>query len=144
MRRTMRSAKEALQGAGLRRTLPRVAVFSYLENARRPLSIKELQKRFPRIDLVTLYRTLATFKNAGIAKEIHLYGGIRYEIIDPADDHHHIVCTSCRRIEDFADDSHSRLAERVVRKSRSFARLTDHSFELYGLCNTCVKDAALV
>jgi len=139
MGRSMCNPGGLLRGAGLRRTSPRVSVLSYICNARYPFSIKELREKFPRIDLVTLYRMMGDFGKAGIVTRVELGSGRAMFELNDGKDHHHIVCTSCERIEDFSDTEHERLVGRVLKRSRAFSRLTGHSFELYGLCNSCVK-----
>lgn len=139
MAQTICNPLETIQNAGLRRTSPRVAVLSVLSDAKKPLSIKELARRpsLLKFDIVTIYRTIESFRKAGIAEQVVLSSGQAHYELKDADDHHHIVCTNCKRIEDFEDVEHERLAKRAVQKSHLFSQLTGHSFELYGLCNSC-------
>ncbi|PIR83622.1 hypothetical protein COU18_02985 [Candidatus Kaiserbacteria bacterium CG10_big_fil_rev_8_21_14_0_10_51_14] len=132
---------ETVRRAGFRATTPRLRILSLLKKTRYPLSIADIMKSLGRsLDQVTVYRVLDAFKKVDIVQQVDFqHGHAHFELKDKKQDHHHIVCTSCDRVEDFTDDSHSRLAERVVNKSRSFSGITSHSFELYGLCNNCLK-----
>lgn len=139
MGQSMCNPLQLIQGAGLRATKPRVAVLSYLASNRLPVGIQDIKKRMgKRIDLVTLYRMMDDFKKAGIVTQLHLGKGDLFEL-KGSYDHHHIVCTNCNRIEDFSDETHEKLAQYIVKKSRLFTHLTNHSFELFGLCNPCAK-----
>ena len=134
----LNNSADILRKANLRATSPRRAVLSYLGKEGRPLSIKEIKRQFPRIDLATLYRMMETFEKARVVIRVNLGGNYACFELKSVSDHHHIVCTNCNRIEDFADKVHEKIASRVLKHSRSFTELTGHSFELYGLCNTCV------
>ncbi len=134
---------DTIRSAGFRATMPRLLVLSCLKKTQYPLSIKDIAEAGKEnVDHVTVYRILDAFKKAGIVSQVDFqHGRAYYELKDERRDHHHIVCTSCRRVEDFTDDAHTRLATRAMSRSHSFSRLTGHSFELYGLCNTCAARA---
>lgn len=130
----------SLKKAGLRATTPRRALIAYLEQSKEPRGILQIAQALKRsVDMVTVYRTIETFVKAGIVREVNLRGTHpRYELNDEHD-HHHIVCTDCGRIEDFTDETHERVEKKVLARSRSFKKITGHSFDLYGICKTCVK-----
>jgi Fe2+ or Zn2+ uptake regulation protein len=92
------------------------------------------------IDVVTVYRTIELFLKADIVREVNLKGeNARYELTDLEHDHHHIVCTGCHRLEDFVGCDSLKVERQALRGSKNFATITGHSFDLYGLCNTCAK-----
>ena len=128
----------ALRQAGFRATKQRVALLTTLLQATKPHTIQQISDRLGRsVDTVTVYRMISTFKKAGLVREINLRGGVpRYELNDEHD-HHHIVCTDCGRIEDFTDAAHERIEKQVLARSRSFEKITGHSFDLYGICKSC-------
>jgi Fur family ferric uptake transcriptional regulator len=130
-----------LKASGFRATKSRIAVLLLLEKAGKPLSIREIVGRLTgeKIDQVTVYRMVEAFVKKGILREVNLRGDHpRYELQDEHD-HHHIVCTSCERVEDFVDSTHENIEKRVLAKSKSFKQITGHSFDLYGLCKACSK-----
>jgi Fur family ferric uptake transcriptional regulator len=130
---------DLVRRAGFRATKQRVALISFLAKTHRPLLVQEIADGLRgTMDGVTTYRMLAAFKRAGLVREVNLRGGHpRYEL-DDEQDHHHIVCTDCGRIEDFTDEAHEKVGTRVLAKSKAFKKITGHSFDLYGLCKTCV------
>jgi len=139
MGQAMCNPLELIQNAGLRATSPRVAVLSYLAKHSYPVTIKDIKKCVgKRIDLVTLYRMMNDFLRVGLVTRIDLGKGPQFEL-KSVHEHHHIVCTRCDRIEDFSDETHEKIAQRILKKSGSFSQLTGHSFELYGVCVPCAK-----
>ena len=134
-------ADRIIRNAGFRATTPRRHLFSLLFKEREPLTIQEMAKKLAlrNIDQVTVYRMVDAFKKAGMIREVNLRGEHpRYELEDEHD-HHHIVCTSCEKVEDFTDLVHESIGKRVLAKSKSFKQITGHSFDLYGLCKTCAN-----
>lgn len=131
-----------IKKAGLRATRPRLSLLSFLQKKKYPLTIQEIVNELidGKIDQVTVYRMIDTFKLTGIVREINFHGERpRYELEDVEHDHHHIVCTNCHKLEDFIGCDYQRLEKKVLSRSRSFFKITGHSFDLYGLCNKCVK-----
>ena len=136
------SHKETLKKAGFRATKPRLLLLSLLENAHTPLSILEIADALRKkgVDKVTVYRVTETFTASGIVREVNLQGERpRYELTDIVHDHHHIVCIKCKKLEDFIGCDAETIADKALKQSHSFSRITAHSFDLYGLCNACVK-----
>jgi Fe2+ or Zn2+ uptake regulation protein len=131
---------EKIRRAGFRATKQRIALISFLIKAERPIRIQEIADALNgSIDPVTVYRMVDAFKKVGIVREVNLRGTHpRYELTDEHD-HHHIVCTDCGRVEDFIDTAHEKIEAKVLARSRSFKKITGHSFDLYGLCKACVR-----
>lgn len=123
---------------GMRETPARRKVLGLLSASKRPLSVKDLVSKLPGADTVTVYRTVDALVKAGRAKRVDLGG--RAALYESSDrHHHHIVCTSCGKIEDFEDCALGGAEKAILGHSKSFARITDHSFELFGLCVACDK-----
>ena len=130
---------QILRKAGLRATETRIAVFSFLHKKHLPLSIADIAAALPKIDTVTIYRTIATGKELGIIKEISLGDGVlTYEFAPDGHGHHHVVCTSCNKIEDVTSCNESLLARQALREVSGFAAITGHSLEFFGLCKKCI------
>jgi Fe2+ or Zn2+ uptake regulation protein len=131
--------KDILQAAGFRATKPRLALLAFLQKIPSPLPISEIASglKSAKVDQVTVYRMIEAFKAAGIVREVNLQGERpRYELTDIEHDHHHIVCTSCHKVEDFVGCDTEQLEKKALQQSH-FAKVTGHSFDLYGLCNSC-------
>jgi Fe2+ or Zn2+ uptake regulation protein len=130
---------EVIRNAGFRATAPRIALLTYLRKSRTPLLIQEIAAglKSTAVDQVTVYRMIEAFKKAGIVREVNLHGDrSRYELADTEHDHHHIVCVSCHKVEDFVGCDSRRMERKALQQSH-FSKVTGHSFDLYGLCNSC-------
>jgi len=131
---------DIIKRAGYKVTQPRLFVLALLESAQKPASVSELcvslKKQY--IDTVTAYRTLETFKKAGIVRQIDLQHGRAYfELADKKSDHHHIVCVKCDKVEDFVGCEYEKLAEKTLKQSSQFKKIIDHSLEFFGVCKSC-------
>ena len=138
---TKRAPADTLRSAGLRATQPRIAMLGKLGTARSPLSADELHRSLGRsgMDRVTVYRTLESFKRVGIVREIDLKRGYALFELRDEHDHHHLVCVSCGKTEDFTGCNIDSLAKRALRNSSSFTSISEHSLELFGVCVTCTR-----
>lgn len=130
-----------IRGVGLKVTPTRVMVFRHLVQTPHPQSVKDICKGIGApLDQVTVYRTLAIFVRARLIQRIDLQAGhALYEVADEVHDHHHIVCLSCKRIEDFEGCDFRRIATNALRLSKDFVRIDTHNLELFGLCKKCVS-----
>jgi Fur family ferric uptake transcriptional regulator len=136
-----RDPKEILKRYKLKVTPIRVSVFEVLETAKYPLGIPEVHKALENsgTNYVSVYRTMLAFAKAGIIRPVNLrHGHTDYELVSN-DDHHHIVCTGCGKIEEFEDCCMDGLIKNVLKQNHSFKAVTDHALELFGTCNTCAR-----
>lgn len=135
-----RLLQNILRDAGFRSTEGRLALLSALKRAHKPLPVEMLARQIgERLDEANVYRALESFTEVGITRRVDLqHGHAHYELKDEHD-HHHIVCTSCDKVEDFTGCEYEKLAGKALRQTREFAKVTNHSLELFGLCNTCAK-----
>ena len=137
-----KNLSDVIRKAGFRATTPRLLVLSYLQKSKYPLGIKEILKGIGQknIDQVTVYRILDAFKKAGVVVQVDFQQGrALYEFKDHEHDHHHIVCTSCNKVEDFTGCEYEKLAHKALKQTHGFAKVTSHSLELFGLCAACAK-----
>ena len=131
--------KKILHDAKLKSTGPRLAVLKALRDVKHPETAQEIRKRLKNIDLVTLYRTLASFEEKQLVKRVDLHrDAVCYEF--NTGHHHHIVCINCGTVEDFEVCDKNRLIKNIVAKASKFRNVSEHSLELFGVCNTCEKN----
>jgi Fur family transcriptional regulator, ferric uptake regulator len=124
---------------GLKSTRQRDVIVDVFSRSGGHVTITELldkvRKKDPRVGYATVYRTLRLLCEAGLADERHFGQGLaRYE---RAGDHHHdhLICTSCGRVEEFANPAIEELQEEVARAYRF--RIASHKHEIYGICARC-------
>ncbi len=97
------SAESAIRAAGLRVTSARLAVLDALRehpHASADAIFADVDRRAPGTTLQSVYNAIGDFAGAGLVRRIQPAGQpMRFEVrID--DNHHHLVCTSCGRVED--------------------------------------------
>ncbi|MEV7505882.1 Fur family transcriptional regulator [Streptomyces sp. NPDC093018] len=127
-----------LRRHGLRCTASRLCTLRLLAGSGQHLSSAEvcaaLQERGLPFDQATVYRTLETFTDVGLAHAVHGPGPKRYGV--SSEPHHHAVCEGCGRVEDLAIADMREAVERITRLTglRAGAR---GSLLLYGRCARC-------
>ncbi len=127
-----------LKGVALRATTQRVALLRALSRATKPQSVEALTRTLRgELDIATAYRTLGTFVEAGLVRQVELSAGrALYEMA--GEHHHHVVCTTCDRIED-VDVCLPEAFSTTVRKASGFASVREHTLEFFGICKPCAR-----
>ena len=94
----------------------------------------KVRKRIPSISLATVYKNLNRFLAAGLLQEMSVHhGSLRVEVNDHA--HHHLVCSTCKKIEDIDSEQIGPLHVRG-RLPKGFA-VQRFSVDVIGLCAQC-------
>ncbi len=121
---------------GLKLTPQRLAVLSYLEGNTDHPSADDIYKavavQYPTMSFATVYNTLDVLKEKGYVSELS---------IDPAKKrfdpntapHHHLICTSCKRVKDIQVAFNLDLPE----TTKGDFRITGNHIEFYGICPVC-------
>ena len=136
----MRTAlAKRITSRGRRLTKQRVIVAQALAAERQSVSAQELHERlhraYPRLGLATIYRALEAQVEAGMATRLERPGHVSAYVACVSEHHHHLVCTSCQRVEDVAEDVVAPMLSAVGRR-HSFQ--VDHAaLDFYGLCAAC-------
>lgn len=128
-----------LHKSGLKATPARIVALKILEKEHKPLSVGILQRKTgkQKIDTVTLYRMMQSFQEKGIVRRVDLrHTHAHYEIATRAD-HHHITCERCGKIEDVSWCDLESIIQKALGQSVAFEHITDHTFELFGVCRSC-------
>ncbi len=97
------TADALIRGAGLRVTATRVAVLDALRD--RPHATADdvyarLVGSLPGTSKQSVYNALGDFADAGLARRIEPAGHSGTFELRVGDNHHHVVCTRCGRIDD--------------------------------------------
>jgi Fur family peroxide stress response transcriptional regulator len=94
----------------------------------------KVRRRIPSISLATVYKNLNRFLKAGLLQEMSVHhGSLRVEVNDHP--HHHLVCSSCKKIEDIDSEQIGPLHVRG-RLPKGFA-VQRYSVDVIGLCARC-------
>jgi len=131
--------RKKLNKAGLKATPARLAILALFAKRHTPLSADDIAiaLKKEKIDLVTIYRTFASLEKAFILKRVDLRRDAAYFEMADNHHHHHLVCTECGDIEDFELCDIGNLSQKILKKSSKFKAVSDHAFELFGLCTSC-------
>jgi Fe2+ or Zn2+ uptake regulation protein len=135
-----RRALRTLRQHGYRLTPQRRTVVDVLSVSTSRLTPAQVharaQQRAPEVGLVTVYRTLRTLVELGLACEISVDGRQpMYLLRRPTAHHHHIVCTSCGHVVDFTSDAIEELGRRLA--AETGYSVQSHVLEFSGTCPVC-------
>jgi Fe2+ or Zn2+ uptake regulation protein len=135
---------EALAEAGVRSTEPRRAVAELIAERAGHFTARDLvddaADRRPPIGRATVFRALELFADLGLVERLDLPTGEHaYVACEPAQHHHHVVCSRCGRSTEVDDCGMSEVAREVAR--RTGYRIERHRLELFGVCPACRHEA---
>ncbi|MDQ7038196.1 MAG: Fur family transcriptional regulator [Aquificota bacterium] len=130
---------ERCRQQGLKITPQRVAVYEILLKSENHPTVEEIyeevKKKYPFVSLATVYRTVETLEQMGLAKKVCYWGSsARYDA--NTDDHHHLICISCGAIRDIYMEDRLSIPEEL----EGF-RTEGYSVNIYGLCPECRSEA---
>lgn len=139
------AAADRLAAAGERVTRQRLLVANALAADGRQQTAEQLyrslRRREPGIGRATVFRTLETLVDAGVARRLELDGHIYAYVACLPAHHHHIACTRCGRVEEIDEAYVTPIAERLAH-DMGF-EIDDARLDFYGRCATCrANDAA--
>jgi Fur family ferric uptake transcriptional regulator len=136
----MEKVATILRQSGYKLTPQRRAVVSEIAMCHEHLTPAALYERVHRkhkkIGLVTVYRTLEVLTELGLICQVHGEGVQRsYLLRRPSGHHHHLVCSGCGKVVDFAQCNITRLEQKLSRET-GFA-IDSHLLEFLGRCREC-------
>ncbi len=142
---TARKITSILKQRGYKLTPQRRAVLNIIAASQdhlTPVDIHERTRReYPGIGLVTVYRTLAILAELGLICEVHAGGSCRsYLMRRPLEHHHHLICSECGKVIDFADCDLDKLEQRLSRATGF--KVEAHLLEFLGRCSDCQEEKA--
>jgi Fur family ferric uptake transcriptional regulator len=132
---------DALDRAGYRLTAPRRALAELIAGRRGHFTAEELlgESRRRRLGLTraTVFRSLDVLADLELVERLDLPSGDHaFVACQPAQQHHHhIVCSSCGRSTEVADNGFDVVAASIARSTGY--RVDLHRLELFGLCPSC-------
>ncbi|MDR1726687.1 MAG: transcriptional repressor [Acidobacteriota bacterium] len=129
-----------LRQNGLKRTYQKELILETFLGAEGHLSVDDIytlvKKKDRRVGSVTVFRTLKSLAACGIAREVTLGDGLtRFEHGHRHPPHHHIVCTRCGRVIEFASPELERMQDEIMRKYDF--QPDRHWIKTCGVCSNC-------
>jgi Fur family ferric uptake transcriptional regulator len=96
----------------------------------------ELRREDRRVGLASVYRALELLTGLGLVHRLDVEGTAAYEPAHPdGGHHHHLVCSTCGRVDMFEDPALERAIERL--SARVGYSVAEHDVVLRGACATC-------
>lgn len=130
---------ESMRASGYRLTTPRRVIVNIIANSGYALEAIEIfdlsRNEYPRLGLVTVYRTLEKLEQLGLVQRVHQPDGCHLYLRAPKGHEHILLCKSCRRTDYFRGDDLSELIEETSQASGF--EIEDHWLQFFGVCKTC-------
>ena len=125
---------------GLKVTLPRMKVLSFLENSqKRHFNAEQiyqaLLERGEDVSLATIYRVLSQFEEAGIITRHRFENDCSVFELNDVAAHDHVVCERCGLVKEFSDPTLIERERQIV--SDMGFEISYHKLCFYGLCTDC-------
>jgi Fur family transcriptional regulator, ferric uptake regulator len=138
-----RELLDELVSKGVRMTAQRRALLEVIQESKDHLDAASLltlaRQREPNIDRATVYRTLELLKKYRLVDELdlmHLEGEKHYYEVKSRQDHIHLACFRCGRIEEFSSSLFERLKAEISKQAGFEIRVT--RLEVGGTCRACL------
>lgn len=96
----------------------------------------KVRQKLPKISLGTVYRNLEQLADMKVLKKLEFKDqSRRFEM--KRDDHYHLICTKCARIDDVRFEVVTDTIVRELAKETMGYEVHEHRVDIYGLCPGC-------
>jgi Fur family transcriptional regulator, ferric uptake regulator len=95
-----------------------------------------VRKRLPKISIATIYRNLEILSEEGLVLKMDVAGTQRRFDGTP-ENHYHIRCSQCGRVDDIDFEPMSSIEEKVGESSGY--KVLSHTMEFAGICPECAN-----
>ena len=130
---------DILEDLGCRVTEPRREVARLLASKRGSFSAESVHRELPDVGRATVYRTLKLLSDAGVLCKTTLPDGSPRYSFDHSWHHHHLICSSCGRVEEFRSSRLERLLCEMAAEIPG--QVLGHRVELFVNCAPCLRRA---
>jgi Fur family ferric uptake transcriptional regulator len=126
---------QRLEMRGHRVTGTRRRVLEALVSAPAHFTVEDVQRDVPGVGRATVFRTMKLLLDLNVVCRVLMEDGSLHYRLSTRGHHHHLVCSACGRIEDFATCDVAALVEQLT-KSTDY-QIEGHWLEVYGKCASC-------
>ena len=128
-----------LRSEGYRLTDARRAVVETVAQSPRALAPAEIhdlaKEQYPKLGLVTVYRTLEKLEELGLIQRVHQEQGCN-AYLSRAEGHQHLlICQNCKKAVYFEGDDLGAFFGEVGKKHEFVVK--EHWLQLFGVCEEC-------
>ena len=138
----LESIRGSLKDKGVRLTRQRQILLELIDKSGQHLDAEKLfqmaQEKDPKLNRVTVYRTLKLLKEGGLVDELDLmhYGGDQhYYETRTKQEHAHVICLRCGKVEEFFGDPLQRLRRQI--EAHFGFQIVLARTEVGGYCSHC-------
>lgn len=127
--------ERTLASGGFRLTGPRRTLVEVMQGLGDHFVADEVVEGAPKVGRATVFRTLRLLQDVGIVCQVVLDDGTAAYRLASGGHHHHLVCSECGAVSDFASGDIEGLLDDIAR--RTGYRVDAHRLEVYGMCPAC-------
>ncbi len=138
----MRNTRVTLEERGIRLTKQRKILLEIIDQSGAHLDAEKLyqlaKERDPKLNRVTVYRTLKLLKESGLVDELdlmHYKGDQHYYETRMKQEHAHVICLQCGRVEEYFGEP-LRALRQQIQESLGFEIVAART-EVGGYCPHC-------
>jgi len=135
-------SKDSLQQRGMRQTRQRKILLDLIDQSGQHLDADRLyqlaREKDPKLNRVTVYRTLKLLKAGGLVDELDLMhhdGDQHYYETRLKQEHAHVICLRCGKIEEFFGDLLQKMRDQI--ESHFGFKIVLARTEVGGYCSHC-------
>lgn len=132
---TTEDIERTLASGGFRLTGPRRTLVEVMQGLGDHFVADEVVEAAPKVGRATVFRTLRLLQDVGIVCQVVLDDGTAAYRLASGGHHHHLVCSECGAVSDFASGDIEGLLDDIAR--RTGYRVDAHRLEVYGVCPAC-------
>jgi len=130
-----------LRKNGYRLTAPRIAVVEIVASSEYILSPTDIynlaRERYPKIGLVTVYRTIEKLEELGLLQRVHQPSDCQGFIAAFQGHQHILICQKCGLVQ-FFDGDHEGITDLMKDvESKTGYQINEHWLQLFGICEKC-------
>ncbi len=126
---------DRLEMRGHQVTRSRRRVLDALLAAPAHFTVDDVLRRTPGVGRATVFRTMKLLQDLNVVCRVLMEDGSLHYRLSARGHHHHLVCRSCGRVEDFATCDVPALIEQLSRSTDY--DIEGHWLEVYGRCASC-------
>lgn len=124
-----------LARGGYRLTEPRRQLLDVMRGLGDHFAADDVVAAAPTVGRATVFRTMRLLQDLGVVCQVVLDDGVSAYRLASGGHHHHIVCTDCGAVSDFASGDVEELLDGIA--SRTGFQIDAHRLEVYGRCAAC-------
>jgi len=126
---------QRLELRGHRVTGSRRSVLEALASAAAHFTVDDVLHLAPGVGRATVFRTMKLLQDLNVVCRVLMEDGSLHYRLSMRGHHHHLVCRSCGRVEDFSNCDVSSLVDQLRQVTEY--EIEGHWLEVYGKCASC-------